>query len=192
MTRRDLNVFSLAAGSAALIGLALGAWASPPANLGGSVAAAEPDATERVDPNLARYRQMIANEGVDPAPHVVVAGFYPAPEPARRQHDVVPAVEMQPVDDDALGEPNQLDEARWDGPSRPATPRAYAEDVTSAEAEPLQGPSSDTYVAVRPAAAAWNAPDREEPSWRAGAQVRIPAPAPVRASDLPGYGPRNW
>ena len=68
MTRTDINIFSIAAGSAALLGLGLGAWSAPPSYMAEPSRAAETAVIDQIDPNLARYRQMLELEGVHLGP----------------------------------------------------------------------------------------------------------------------------
>jgi hypothetical protein len=80
LTRADIQPLSIAAGSAVAAGLAFGLWLALPSYLASPAIPAEPEAVGQIDPNLAQYRQMVAAEGVNTIPYVLVAT--PRPEAA--------------------------------------------------------------------------------------------------------------
>lgn len=86
-TAQDLKPLSFAAASGLAGGLALGLWLSLPASVADPPRAPDPQVVDVIDPNLAKYQQVAAAEGVTPGPYMV-ASFYPAvqaPAPHRRE-----------------------------------------------------------------------------------------------------------
>jgi hypothetical protein len=86
-THDDIAPLSIAAGTAAAIGLAFGLWLALPT--GPAPEAAEVDSVGQIDPNLAAYRQMLIDDGVNATPYVLAAGYAPA-----RAEPAAPPVEV--------------------------------------------------------------------------------------------------
>jgi hypothetical protein len=78
-TRADTLPLSIAAATALAAGLGFGAWAGPPQALSRPVVHGEVQPVYADDPNLALYKQVIAEQGVTPAPPYVVASYVPPP-----------------------------------------------------------------------------------------------------------------
>lgn len=75
--RREIKGLSAAAASALVLGALVGVWASPPSYLARPVVRQEPQPVFAEDPNLARYRQVVAEQG-GARPLLVVQAGYPA------------------------------------------------------------------------------------------------------------------
>jgi hypothetical protein len=83
MTRRDAGPFALLASTAAASGVALGLFLSLPGYLSEPVNRQEPLPVSAMDPNLAKYWEVIQAQGVSPTPYIYAASYVtPAPEPA--------------------------------------------------------------------------------------------------------------
>ena len=80
LTRTEMTALGIAAATAALAGIAFGVWAAPPAALSEPAFHPEPQPITAEDPNLTRYRQMIASLG-GAGPLYVVPGYWPAAQP---------------------------------------------------------------------------------------------------------------
>lgn len=78
--RREINRLSAAAASAVVFGALAGVWVRPPSYLAQPVVRQEPQPVFAEDPNLARYRQVVAEQG-GARPVFIVQANYPA-EPA--------------------------------------------------------------------------------------------------------------
>lgn len=93
-TRADIKPLSVAAASAAAAGLALGLWAAPPASLAEPAFHPEAQAVLADDPNLAAYKQMIAEQG-GPGPLYVVSSYAPPVAAAPAEPDPAALLEVQ-------------------------------------------------------------------------------------------------
>ena len=128
-TPGDIRPLSIAIGSATAVGLALGLWLSLPSYLAQPTVAAEAEATNAQDPNLARYQQMLVDDGVDPTPRVPIAGAYPAAEattaaPAADDGPVIVATAAE--DDTPAPEPLHAERIAFDQPAAGDDPRPPA------------------------------------------------------------------
>ena len=77
ITREDVQPLSAAISSAAVVGLALGLWLTLPPYLA-TPASAETEVVNQIDPNLAQYRKMMADSGIEATPYILSAGYDPA------------------------------------------------------------------------------------------------------------------
>src|SRR3569833_669879 len=77
VTRNDIAPISVAISSATAIGLALGFWLALPS--GPALVVAEVEPAGQMDPNLAAYQRMLAENGVSATPYVLAPGFLPPP-----------------------------------------------------------------------------------------------------------------
>jgi len=77
VTRNDIAPISVAISSATAIGLALGFWLALPS--GPAPVAAEVDPAAQMDPNLAAYQRMLAENGVSATPYVLAPAYSPPP-----------------------------------------------------------------------------------------------------------------
>ena len=77
VTRNDIAPISVAISSATAIGLALGFWLALPS--GPAPVAAEVEPAGQMDPNLAAYQRMLAENGVSATPYVLAPGYSPPP-----------------------------------------------------------------------------------------------------------------
>jgi hypothetical protein len=130
---------------------------------------------------------MLAAEGVDPLPHVVVAGFYPAPEPALAEPEELTAAAYAPSDGQSAAPEDDLEPvaiawtdprpaARTAGPQpdpdlRGSPDEAAQPDAPAVAAAPPAYSSSPAYAATQYYAAPQPALGRADPSesgaWRA-------------------------
>lgn len=92
-TRADITPLSIAAATAVCAGLGLGAWAGPPAHLHEPSYKGDIQPIYGDDPNLARYKQVIAEQG-GPGPLYIVTA-YPSTPPPLEVVDDHAAVEAQ-------------------------------------------------------------------------------------------------
>jgi hypothetical protein len=109
----DLRPLSVAVSTAAGVGLAFGLWLTLPPELSTPPSVADPQPVSQVDPNLARYRQMVAETGADATPYILAAGYGPAP-PVAVDQEAVTAVRDDSADvgtDVADDGDDDLDEA---------------------------------------------------------------------------------
>lgn len=133
-TRFDIAPLSIAAVTAVCAGLGFGAWAAPPAHVAEPAPSVELQPIYGDDPNLARYKQVIAEQG-GPGPLYVVTGYAP-PAPVSAAIPEETALEAQVArDTDAFDAQNKAWEAErsaWletlNAPrTQPPLPVAYAE-----------------------------------------------------------------
>ncbi|HTK34621.1 MAG TPA: hypothetical protein VL358_04950 [Caulobacteraceae bacterium] len=127
ITREDITPLSAAIGSAAVVGLTLGLWLSLPPYLSQPIIKTDPEIVSQIDPNLARYDQMIAANGVRTTPYILAAGYAAPSQPQQKIADAdepETATFAVPVLDDAAPmsseAPTRIQVAAWTpAPSRP-------------------------------------------------------------------------
>lgn len=149
LTRADLTPLGIAAATAAAAGLAFGVWAAPPAGLSEPAFHPEPQTITAEDPNLTRYREMIAAQG-GAGPLYVVPADWPAAQPvsAAPVRDEGAELEAQLARESAAFEAQSrrmetervawLDSRRQDWREARPLPAAYAEPT------PRPGPEATT------------------------------------------------
>jgi hypothetical protein len=162
LTREDVRPLSVALGSGTLVGLAVGLWLSLPSYLAQPASAgAEPEQISQVDPNLARYNQMIAANGINATPYILAVGYAPpsAAQIETAQFDIRDAAAADPAADNAERDPAppQLRPIFWvSRVAESATTAPYDgadRTVPTPAAEPAPAPapvSEDTGPAVSP------------------------------------------
>jgi hypothetical protein len=115
-TRADITPLSIAAATAVCAGLGLGAWASPPAHVAQSAAqGGELQPISSDDPNLARYKQVIAEQGVS-GPLYIVTGYtqpVPAPVEPDRTAEIDAQIARETAAFDAQNRAWEADRTAW-------------------------------------------------------------------------------
>ncbi|OYX31918.1 MAG: hypothetical protein B7Y99_09290 [Caulobacterales bacterium 32-69-10] len=143
-TRTDIAPLSIAVVSAMCAGLGLGAWASPPAHLAEPALGGELQPIYGDDPNLARYKQVIAEQG-GPGPLYIVTGYtgsMPPPEEIPDEGWLEAQVARDAAAFDAQTQAWEAKRSAWletlDAPqtAQPPLPVAYAGPDETALQEP--------------------------------------------------------
>ncbi len=146
-TRADIAPLSIAAVTAVGAGLGLGAWAGPPAHVARPAFSGDLQPILADDPNLALYKQVIAEQG-GPGPLYVVAAYAPPPAPSAAIPEES-ALEAQVARDtaafDAQNRAWEAQRSAWletlnaQRPAPSALPVAYAEpEAATTEAAPSE------------------------------------------------------
>ncbi len=122
-TRADITPLSIAASTAVLAGVAFGVWAGPPSHLAQPVFRGEAQPIYGDDPNLARYKQVIAEQGAA-APSYFMASYTP-PAPAPKPEETA-LIESRAASDVVYVEPEQ-----FTAPEAPLAPIAAPVEVAN-------------------------------------------------------------
>lgn len=138
-TPEDIRPLSAAVGSAALVGLAFGLWLTLPTMSGPALAEAE--VSDQIDPNLAQYRRMMADNGISATPYILTVGYAPTPPE--------PVVEETPAQDDADQTAEQVTSDPVPPQPQPAPQPQFQPRPVSASM-PTPAPVSVVWVAQSP------------------------------------------
>jgi hypothetical protein len=136
ITREDINPLSAAIGSGAVIGLTLGLWLSLPSYLSQPIVKTDAQIASQIDPNLARYNEMIAANGVSATPYILATGYTP---PSQAQQTFAEAAEPETTTF-AMPSPNG---AELTNPNAPTRIQVAAWNPTASEPPPAAAAPDD-------------------------------------------------